>query len=434
MRLTKKMSQVTLKMKEKGSTARIGLSWLTHCMEHFGVKRMTEEEYGVEKKSNREIEAYEKIMSVVMMRLSGGDRVEDVETIRADKELVNSLGWDQIAGADTVLNFIKEKENNKKNVRVNRSLMIKALRKSEQEEFTYDNDATYIDSAKKSASYSYNKVRQFSGLIGCIAELGLINTVEFRTGRVSPSLGIYNQLRESNEQVKTAGKRIKRFRSDSAAHQNMIFKYCDRERIEYYISLSKNEKMMKVIDGMEDNQWKNMAGKYEDQKGTKWAEGEYETEQGFRIRILILRWKNSDPTLFDDRPYCYHVVGTNNKEISPMQWLEVHNGRMGSIEQSHKELKGELGCDYNPSHLFEKNRGYFVLGVMAYNMMQILKIFYLGDSYLKLSVKRFRFKFINVCGEIVKTGRKYYCNLMNTTQEIFEMFRSCKSKLIINGY
>ncbi len=434
MRLTKKLAQVTLKMKEKGSTGRMGLSWLMHCMEHFGVREMTERVYGKEKKSNREIEPYEKIMSVVMMRAAGGDRVEDVEVLRADEELVNSLGWNQIAGSDTVLNSLKDKTSNTNNVKVNRLLMIKALRKSDEQEFTYDNDATYIDSAKRSASYSYKKVKQFSGLIGCVAELGLINTVEYRTGRVSPSFGVYNQLREANEQVKEAGKKLKRFRSDSAGHQNSIFKYCDREHVEYYISLNKNEKMMRVIDGIESKKWNKLTGKYADRDNKKWSEGEYETEQGFKIRVLILRWRNPDLTLFDSRPYCYHAIGTNNKEISPMEWLEVHNGRMGSIERSHKELKGELGCEYNPSHMFEKNRGYFILGVLAYNMMQVLKLFYLGDSYIKLSVKRLRYKFINVCGEIVKTGRKFYCNLMNTTEEIFEMFRNCKSKLIINGY
>ena len=117
-----------------------------------------------------------------------------------------------------------------------------------------------------------------------------------------------------------------------------------------------------------------------------------------------------------------------------MEWLEVHNGRMGTIEQSHKELKGELGSNYNPSHEFEKNRGYFLLGVLAYNMTQIMKLYYLGKDYWSMSVKRFRYKFIHVCGNIVKTGRMFYCNLMNVTEEVFEMFRCCKSKLIIMGY
>jgi len=150
--------------------------------------------------------------------------------------------------------------------------------------------------------------------------------------------------------------------------------------------------------------------------------------------MLVLRWPNPDPDLFENRPYCYHAIATNNWEIEPMEWLEVHNGRMGTIEQSHRELKSELGSKYSPSHEFEKNRGYFLLGVLAYNMTQVMKLYYLGKEYKTMSVKRFRYMFVHVCGNIVKTGRRFYCNLMNVTREVYEMFRNCKSKLIITGY
>ena len=434
MKLAVNLSQVKLKMSEKGVTGRMGLSWLMHCMEHFGVRAMAEERCGEKRGSNREINFFERMMSGVMMRVAGGDRVEDVEVIRADRELVDSLGWKQIAGADTVLNFMKRKSNNVKCKEINEAMVIKAIRKSELEEFTYDNDAMYIDSDKKSASYSYQGAKQFSGMMGCIAELGLINTVDYRTGRVSPSLGIYNQLREANRQVKEAGKRIKKFRCDAAGHQNIIFRYCDKEKIEYYISLNKSEWIMKVVDGIDEKEWGRLTGRYEENKTREWAQSVYKTGQGFKLRILILRWRNPDPDLFEQRPYCYHVMATNNWEIDPMSWLEVHNGRMGTIEQSHKELKGELGSNYSPSHEFEKNRGYFFLGVLAYNMTQVMKLYYLGKDTRAMSVKRFRYLFIHVCGSIVKTGRRFYCNLMNVTKEVFELFRNCKSKLIINGY
>jgi hypothetical protein len=431
MKLAQKMGQVTLKMSDRGATGRMGLSWLVHCMEHFGVKAMVPEE---KKRSNRQIGFFEKMMSVVMMRAAGGERVEDVEILRKDKELVDSLGWERMAGADTALNFMKDKGNNRMMKKVNEEMVIKAMEKSEYQEFTYDHDATYIDSNKKSASYSYQKVKQFSGMTGSLAELGLINTVSFRTGSVSPSLGVLSHLRQAVEQAKEAGKRIKRFRSDSAAHQNSLFTYCDKEGIEYYVSMDKSEAMMKVVDGIEEEKWSGLTGKYEDRNDTQWAEGVYETMVGFHVRILVLRWANPDPDLFEARPYCYHVMGTNNKEIEPMEWLQVHNGRMGTIEQSHKELKGELGCEYTPSHDFEKNRGYFLLGVLAYNMIQIMKLFYLGKECLRMSVKRFRYVFVHVCGSIVKTGRKFYCNLMNVTSDVFELFRNCKSKLILYEY
>lgn len=434
MKLTKKMAQVELKMSKEGVTGKIGLSWMTHCMEHFGIKKMVIDEHGDKKRSNREIEAYKKIMGGVMARVAGGDRVEDIEVLKADKGLVESLGWREIIGSDALLDFIGDRRSNGRNRKLNEAMTIKMMKKSEEKEFTYDNDATYFDSEKESAAYSYKKSKQFSGLIGSIAELGVINTVAFRPGNVSPSTGILNQLRKTNWQAKQAGKKLGKFRSDSAAHQHEIFTYCDINEIDYYISLTKNDALMRVVEGIKHSQWKMLEGKASKNIETKWAEESYVTSKGFSLRILVLRWPNPDPTLFDKSPYCYHVITTNNKEIKPMEWLQMHNGRMGTIEHGNKEIKSGLGCDYAPSHDFEKNRGYFLLGILAYNMMQIMKMFYMGEEAERWTIKSLRYRFIYVCGQVVKSGRKFYCKIINVTHEVFELFRNCKSKLVITGY
>ena len=72
MLLTKKMSQVKLRRTKEGVTGKMGLSWIGHCMEHFGLEEMVKEVYGDKKKSNREIGAYEKIMAGAMNKDSRG--------------------------------------------------------------------------------------------------------------------------------------------------------------------------------------------------------------------------------------------------------------------------------------------------------------------------------------------------------------------------
>lgn len=429
MRLAINLSKVELKMSEEPVTGRIGLSWLTHGMKDFGIKRMIVDEHGEKRGSNREISAWRKVMAGVMMKVGGGQRVEDVEVLRKDKGLLESLGWAEMNCADTLLNFLCSRRNNARNRRVNDAMVVKALRESGVEELTYDNDATYFDSEKKSAAYSYQKRRQFSGLLGCIAELGLINTVDYRPGNKSPQSGILNQLRKACGQAEKAGKRIVRFRSDSAGHQDKIFTYCDQQEVRYYISLDKNEGIKRKIAGLKPAEWKTMYGKYKDQQETQWAVTEYRVARGYRIRVLILRWKNPNPELFDTSPYCYHAVGTNDWETEPMAWLEVHNGRMGTIEHGNDELKNGLGCCYSPSHKFEKNRGYFLLGVLAFNMTQILKLFYLGKGTMNWTLKTLRYRFIYVCGKIVKSGRRFTCKIINVGEEIFELFRYCHSRM-----
>jgi hypothetical protein len=434
MRLTGKLSQVELKMSKEDVTGKMGLAWVEGCLKHYGLKEMVLEEYGSKKKSNRQISAYEKIMAGSMARIAGGDRIEDIEGIRADEGLKNSMGWDEVVGADAYGNFMNDRRSNGRNRQVNEMMVIKAMRKAGEEEFTYDNDATYFDSDKRSATYSYQMKRQHSGLIGCIAELGMINTVDYRRGHVSPRTGIFNQLRKAVRQAKRGGKRISKFRSDSAGHQNKIFKFCNRNNVEYYISLVKNAAVDVCIAGINETAWKPLMEKYQARLGTEWAETVYVTEEGESMRMMVLRWANPDPDLFDAGPLCYHAIATNNNEIEPMAWLEIHNGRMGSIEHSNKEIKNGLGCDYTPSHEYEKNRGYFLMGIIAYNMVQIMKLFYLGQEAINWTLKTIRYRYINVCGKMIKTGRKFYCKIINVTDQTFELFRNCKSKLIINGY
>ena len=157
----------------------MGLGFVAHCMEHFGLKKMIDD-HGSAKGSNREIGSWKKIMAGAMARIAGGERVEDIEVLRADEGLMNSVGWEEMVGADAYGNFLNDRRSNGKNRWVNEAMAVKAMRKSEGKEFTYDNDATYFDSEKRSAGYSCQKRRQHSGLIGCIAEPGIINTVDFR--------------------------------------------------------------------------------------------------------------------------------------------------------------------------------------------------------------------------------------------------------------
>ena len=120
MKLTNNLFKVELKKSKDAVTGKMGLSWLVHVMEDFGIKKMISEEY--EKGSNREIEYFKKIMTAVMTRVAGGERVEDVENLRVDAGLLESLGWGEMMSADTYLNLIKDKRSNAKLRRIKKVL------------------------------------------------------------------------------------------------------------------------------------------------------------------------------------------------------------------------------------------------------------------------------------------------------------------------
>ena len=102
MRLTINLSKVELKMSKEAVTGKMGLSWLMHSMRAFGVEKIMSD--GYKKKSNRETDRFKKIMSAVMARVLGGEKVEDIENLREDKGLLESLGWEEMMNPDTYLN------------------------------------------------------------------------------------------------------------------------------------------------------------------------------------------------------------------------------------------------------------------------------------------------------------------------------------------
>ena len=84
MRLAINLSKVELKMSQDAVTGKMGTAWFMHSMKAFGVEKIVSD--GYKKRSNREADRFEKIMSAVMTRVVGGERVERSEERRVGKE------------------------------------------------------------------------------------------------------------------------------------------------------------------------------------------------------------------------------------------------------------------------------------------------------------------------------------------------------------
>jgi len=335
--------------------------------------------------------------------------------------------------ADTLLRFMGKKRTGEQLIKsIHDSAQI-ALSRYSGSELTYDNDATYFNSNKNCATYSYKKEKQMSGLLGYIAELnGICITAQYRPGNVSPATGILDDLKQARLLCKKSGKRLTRFRSDSAAHNFDIFKYCDTHDIKYFVTLDKNSVTKREVNALARNRWKPLPEK----EGVEWAEYTHAMNRGKKngvaMRALVLRWPNPDPSLFDCADYCYHIIATNDWDIEPMTWLQVHNQRMQS-ENYHKEVKSSLAAAYSPSHDFHKNLSFFMLNLLAYNVFVLFKSFYLPVAQKSWTIKTFRYRFIHICGRFVSHARSVVCKLINVTDDSFSLFKSCAAKLCLSG-
>ena len=396
-----------------------GLALIDKSLEHSDFWKEIDE-MSESKKSNNGISASLKIRSEILSRISGATAVEDIEVLRKDIGFKNMTGK-QIISPDTIINFIADKKTESLLKSVNERLVSKALQASDLEEYTYDNDATYFESLKDSAAYSYRETKDFSGLLGFIPELNLCVTMDLRAGNISPRDGILKQIQEMYNLCKINKKKIKQIRLDSAGHNSEIFKFCNKEKIDFYITLAKNSAIKENVAQL--SRWTKVNKDYEDNSIRESAEFIYaNNDQSCEaIRAIVLRWKNKGQLELLADEYSYHVIGTNNLERSQEEVLEIHAGRMGS-ENYNKELKEGYNIEWMPSNGFTKNANYFYLGIMAFNCVEFVKRFFIGKEVVPYRIKKFRHWFIKTCGKLIKSGRRYIFQVINATDYTFDMF------------
>ena len=103
--------------------------------------------------------------------------------------------------------------------------MAEVLKRDERGEYTLDTDATIIETEKAEAKWTYKKEKGYQPLLGFLSELGLALADEFRDGNIPAGAGALQFLNYC-EGMMPQGKRIKCYRSDSAAYQGEVINHC----------------------------------------------------------------------------------------------------------------------------------------------------------------------------------------------------------------
>lgn len=172
------------------------------------------------------------------------------------------------------------------------------LRREPISEYTLDLDATAIESNKREARMTYKGFKGYMPLEGYLAENGLKIYDEFREGNESPSKGLLEALKECQRRM-PKGKKIKRFRSDSAAYQAAIINHCEGDQIEYTITADQDSAVKKAIDAIPAEDWEPL----KDRRGAWIAETVHSMEHTKEaFRLIVLKERELQLNLWGDKP------------------------------------------------------------------------------------------------------------------------------------
>jgi hypothetical protein len=385
-------------------TSKSGLAVLHDAALAAGVVRSIREHLPVPG-SNRGIRPEEYVMPLALMFCGGGQSMEDIREIAHDQGLCELCGFKRIPSPDAVGTWLKAPRRITGLKQVNRHLCRMAIARSELTEFTLDTDATLIETEKSSAKMSYAGFKAFAPLLSFLAELGLCVAGEYRNGNVSPAVGIKAQLVQTERFLKSLGKRLKYFRSDSAAYTAEVMNACFDLSITFAITADLDHAVKGLIAELPEQSWQRFQTPDGERTDREYAETAHCLGKSKRsFTLIVLRWPNPRPDLFEGQ-YRYHCIATNDydRATEPVIWF--HNQR-GNAENYNKEIKIGFGMDYTPCRSVRANAVYFEIGILAYNLVAAVKRLVLGGNWVTKTIATLRWQFIFIAGKVVWHGRR----------------------------
>lgn len=412
------------------------------------------------RKRNRGHSEGQMIESALLLQILGGECPEDIKLLASDSCLERGLGYcpPKATALREFLELFHDKELEKlrpareqqKSFIFPSSQPIQGLQRvlagsvwriaklygqrgQAQRIATVDQDATLIESHKRSALRHYDEGRGYQPMVAVWAEMDLVLADEFRDGNVPAK---QEPLACAQMAFAALPETITRrhFRGDSACHENELLgwlKAPERERepggrIGFAISAVMSEALGREIRQVKESDWKTF-GQEEDGTLRQWAEvpfvpgGKYESKESLPLRYVGLRLLKRQGLLFaDGSDRHFHAVITN-EQMDGGQLFEWHREKAGTVEHTHDEVKNELGGGHLPSQRFGVNSAWFKLSLLAYNLVSAIKGLCLEEEERTARLKRFRLLLIHLAGRMNRNNCVMGLRLCNDRKAIERM-------------
>ncbi len=329
---------------------------------------------------------------------------------------------------------------------------------------TLDVDATIVSSGKREARFTYRaatgEVRGEKGyqpVVVYCPELGAVVHTEFRDGNVPASKDLVRVVEEALRRLPECVEEVT-VRMDSAGYQHELVRYCNDpgvrgaglERfgvLRLVCGVADYEELLEEARRVPEEDWKALG----ETKQVQMAEVPFVPAEvcrhrsGDTLRYLAVRraapgnlglGKDMMPArggrpamrlrlLFTNIPAPEAATPKDGEERLPpasgSQVLKLANGRCGEGEEIHSILKRDLSGGMMPSGKFGANACWWELAALSHNLVALLRVCALGESWLRVRMKRLRAVFFRVGGRVVRHARREKLVIGATGMEPFRM-------------
>ena len=415
-------------------TARSGLPLVVETMRALGLSGTIAEAVKVRERESGYSET-EKVEALVLLLASGGECLDDLNVLKADRGLCRLLGR-ELPSADTLRNFLYafhdeallEQAREQRPVgqvayipeenaalrglrRVNVELVHRVAVAGKGTRATLDHDATIQESHKQEALAHYKGGRGYQPAAIYWVEQDLVVADEYRDGNVAAGMENLRLIQRGFLSLPPTVSEYY-FRADSACYDEPVLKWlADPERREgpkgpigFSISADMTEALRAVCERVPEEGWKLLEERAEETVSVaelEFTPGDWPRE-AWPLRYVALRIRKKQGLLFAsgyDRKYL--AVVSNRRELPAAELIRWHWGKAGTIELVHDVTKNELGARVPPCSRFGANAAWYRLSLLTYNVLSAMKSLALPANLSTARPKRLRFVLFTLAGRII---------------------------------
>jgi hypothetical protein len=397
---------------------RIGLPLVEEIIEHLDLRKAIDQKFP-KPGSNRGIKASDYITTLAYMFIDGAVHLEDVNHLHSDEAFQEMLTEMQLPTSDAIGDWLR-RHGSKQTEKQLWEVQQRLLAVVEKPGSILDIDATIIQSEKGDSEKTYKGNYGYQPLLGIISENGMVVGSDFREGNASPQSGLVELIEQCRRNY---SQKIKIVRSDSAGWQKQIVDYCNENNLGFTISADQSTPVLEAVLSIPEDNWSDAVALDGIKEGYQTAQTEYCFGLKKRkVRLVVKReLLKKQIDLFSN--YRYWIVATNLKEedYDNYQIIKLHQGR-GSMEKKIGELKHQINLNHLPMGQFNSNCLYFTVGLLAYNLLQLLKLVGLPEEYHHKTVKTLRYQLLKLAGKLVLHARYMILQIAAPLKNI-ELFR-----------
>jgi len=191
-------------------------------------------------------------------------------------------------------------------------------------------------------------------------------------------------------------------RADAAFANPETYEYCEEQRITYFIRVPGNAILMRLL---EPHLHRPVGCPPKSGIQVKIVDRHYKAKSWSRPRRVVAKidWHRGE--LF---PRIGFVV--TNSRLPAVKVVKVYNGRV-DVENRIKEGKNTLRWDKTSCQRFEANQARLKMGVLAYNLLHMIRQFYVWGEEVKRSIDWLIKRLIKVGARVSYHARRWYVHV-----------------------